>query len=57
VENDESIWEKDPVRRLAQDGQLVGYRHYGFLSCMDTFIKKKILQDLWVLGKAPWMIW
>jgi glucose-1-phosphate cytidylyltransferase len=57
VENDESIWERDPVERLAQDGQLMGYRHYGFWSCMDTLKEKKILEDLWTAGKAPWMIW
>ena len=57
VENDESIWERDPVERLAQDGQLMGYRHYGFWSCMDTLKEKKILEDLWTSGKAPWMIW
>lgn len=57
VENDESIWERDPVERLAQDGQLMGYRHYGFWSCMDTLKEKKILEDLWTSAKAPWMIW
>ena len=57
VENDESIWERDPVERLAQDGQLMGYRHYGFWSCMDTLKEKKILEDLWNSGKAPWMMW
>jgi len=57
VENDESIWERDPVERLAQDGQLMGYRHYGFWSCMDTLKEKKILEELWTSGKAPWMMW
>ena len=57
VENDECIWERDPVERLAKDGQLMGYRHYGFWSCMDTLKEKNFLEDLWNSGKAPWMIW
>ena len=40
IEGDESIWEHGPVDRLAKDGQLMGYRHHGFWSCMDTLKKK-----------------
>jgi glucose-1-phosphate cytidylyltransferase len=57
VENDEIIWERDPVERLARDGQLMGYRHYGFWSCMDTLKEKNYLEELWNSGKAPWKIW
>ncbi|MGH7793430.1 MAG: glucose-1-phosphate cytidylyltransferase [Candidatus Binatia bacterium] len=54
VEGDHTIWERDPVERLAQAGQLMGYRHYGFWSCMDTLKEKKMLDELWASGKAPW---
>ena len=57
IEGDETIWERSPVERLARDGQLMGYRHYGFWSCMDTLKEKNILEELWNSGKAPWKIW
>ncbi|MEW6585082.1 MAG: glucose-1-phosphate cytidylyltransferase [Nitrospirota bacterium] len=57
IDDDESIWERTPVERLARDGQLMGYRHYGFWSCMDTLKEKNYLEDLWISGKAPWKIW
>jgi len=57
IEDDESIWERTPVERLAHDGQLVGYRHDGFWSCMDTLKEKKFLEELWNSGQAPWKIW
>ncbi len=57
IEGDETIWERGPVERLARDGQLMGYRHYGFWSCMDTLKEKNFLEELWSSGKAPWKIW
>jgi glucose-1-phosphate cytidylyltransferase len=57
IEDDQSIWERTPVERLAHDGQLVGYRHNGFWSCMDTLKEKRFLEELWNSGKAPWKIW
>ncbi|WP_447979307.1 glucose-1-phosphate cytidylyltransferase [Candidatus Nitrospira bockiana] len=57
VRNDETIWEREPVERLAQDGQLVGYRHSGFWSCMDTLKEKQYLEELWNSEKAPWKQW
>ncbi|OGW52736.1 MAG: glucose-1-phosphate cytidylyltransferase [Nitrospirae bacterium RBG_13_43_8] len=57
IENDETIWERGPVERLAREGQLMGYRHYGFWSCMDTLKEKNYLEELWNSGKAPWKIW
>ena len=56
VEGDESVWEHGPVDRLAKDGQLMGYRHNGFWSCMDTLKEKNILEELWATGRAPWRI-
>jgi glucose-1-phosphate cytidylyltransferase len=57
IDNDETIWERDSVERLSHDGQMMGYRHYGFWSCMDTLREKNFLEDLWSYGKAPWKIW
>jgi glucose-1-phosphate cytidylyltransferase len=57
VEGDDSIWEREAVERLAHDGQLRGYRHPGFWSCMDTLKEKNYLEQLWSTGKAPWKIW
>lgn len=57
IENDETIWERDPIKSLARDDQLMGYRHDGFWSCMDTLKEKNMLEDLWNSNKAPWKIW
>lgn len=57
IENDETIWERGPIERLARDGQLMGYRHYGFWSCMDTLKEKNTLEEMWNTGKASWKIW
>jgi len=57
IEGDETVWERSPVECIARDGQLMGYRHYGFWSCMDTLKEKNMLEELWASGKAPWKIW
>ena len=57
VDGDETIWERDAVERLAHDGQLMGFRHKGFWSCMDTIKEKNMLEELWASDKAPWKIW
>ena len=57
ISSDEAIWEREPVEGLANDGQLMGYRHPGFWSCMDTFKEKTMLEQLWGSGEAPWRIW
>ena len=57
VEGDETIWERTPVEKLAQEGQLMGFRHNGFWSCMDTLKEKNFLEDLWSSGTAPWKVW
>ena len=57
IESDETILERSPVERLARDGQLMGYRHHGFWSCMDTLKEKNFLEELWASGKAPWVSW
>jgi glucose-1-phosphate cytidylyltransferase len=56
IEGDETVLEHGPVDRLAKDGQLMGYRHHGFWSCMDTLKEKNYLEELWSTGKASWRI-
>jgi glucose-1-phosphate cytidylyltransferase len=57
IEGDDTQWERDPMERLAKDGQLMAYLHEGFWQCMDTLRDKKLLNDLWERGNAPWKIW
>jgi glucose-1-phosphate cytidylyltransferase len=53
----DSVLEREPLSRLAEDGQLRAYRHEGFWDCMDTYKDAVVLNDLWTAGKAPWRIW
>jgi len=57
VDGDTTQWEKEPLERLAADGQLMAYRHASFWQCMDTIRDKKLLEKLWAEGKAPWKTW
>jgi glucose-1-phosphate cytidylyltransferase len=50
----DSVLERRPLERLAQDGQLRAYRHHGFWECMDTYKDAIVLNDLWASGAAPW---
>ncbi len=54
---DDCVFEKEPMRALVDDGQLMSYYHDGFWQCMDTQRELKLLEDLWESGKAPWKIW
>jgi glucose-1-phosphate cytidylyltransferase len=51
------VLEEEPLKRLAKDNQLVGYRHEGFFQPMDTYREVKLLNDLWSSGRAPWKVW
>ena len=57
IDGDETIWERDPIERLAHEGHMMGFRHDGFWSCMDTLKEKQYLEGLWQSGKAPWKMW
>lgn len=57
IDDDNSIWEKTPLERLAQEGQLSAYVHHDFWHPMDTLRDKNHLEELWATGKAPWKIW
>ncbi len=52
-----SVLERDPLERLAAEGQLAGFRHHGFWDCMDTYKDAIVLNDLWTAGDAPWRVW
>ncbi len=57
IADDSTVWERDPLERLARDGMLAAYRHGGFWHPMDTLRDKTVLEELWRTGKAPWKIW
>lgn len=57
IDGDQTQWEREPMERLAKDGQLMAYRHTKFWQCMDTLRDKRLLQELWGSGKAPWKVW
>lgn len=57
IDGDDVQWEKEPLERLAKDGQLMAYRHEGFWRCMDTLQDKNLLQGLWEQGTPPWKVW
>lgn len=57
IDNDETVWEKEPLTTLAKNGQLSVYKHVNFWQSMDTLREKKILENLWLSNKAPWKLW
>lgn len=57
VEGDNTIWEKEPLKNLAIDGELMAFKHKEFWQPMDTLREKNYLENLWDLGKAPWKLW
>jgi len=57
IEGDSIAWEREPMERLAREGQLAAYRHDGFWQCMDTLRDVLLLEGLWAEGEAPWKIW
>lgn len=57
IDGDDTAWEREPLQRLAREGQLMAYKHTSFWQCMDTLRDKKLLESLWQTGKAPWRIW
>ena len=57
IEGEQTLWEKSPLETLAQQGQLEAFLHEGFWQPMDTLRDKKLLEDLWATGQAPWKVW
>lgn len=57
IQGDQTIWEKNPMEKLASEGQLIAYRHTGFWQPMDTLRDRQKLEELWTKNEAPWKIW
>lgn len=57
IKDDTTVFEQEPLERLASDGKLAIYRHSGFWRPMDTLRDKSELERLWLSGQAPWKIW
>jgi glucose-1-phosphate cytidylyltransferase len=57
IEGDQTVWEREPLERLARAGQLSAFKHAGFWQPMDTLRDKMQLEALWEGGKAPWKVW
>ena len=57
IEGDVTTLEKEPLERLAREGELMAYHHDGFFFAMDTFREYQVLNDLWKSGNAPWKKW
>lgn len=57
IHGDDTVFERSPLERLAQDGQLMAFRHSGFWQCMDTLRDVRLLEELWNSGTPPWRVW
>jgi len=57
IENDQTIWEREPMENLAKDNKLAAYKHKGFWQSMDSLRDKEVLVELWSKENAPWKIW
>jgi glucose-1-phosphate cytidylyltransferase len=57
LDGDACILEREPLERLAAEGQLMAYRHEGFFFAMDTYREYQALNELWDSGEAPWKVW
>jgi glucose-1-phosphate cytidylyltransferase len=57
IDGDDTVWESEPLQRLAAGGQLAAYRHSGFWHPMDTLRDREHLEGLWRSGRAPWKVW
>lgn len=57
IENDSTVFEKEPLQQLVEEGELMSYVHKGFWQCMDTKREMDMLEKLWNNGQAPWKVW
>jgi glucose-1-phosphate cytidylyltransferase len=57
IDDDSSVWEQEPLQRLAEEDQLAAFRHEGFWHAVDTVRDKRHLQELWDSGNPPWKLW
>ena len=57
IDGDQSVFEREPLEKLAKEGELYTYKHHGFWQCMDTLRDRNYLNQEWESGKAAWKIW
>jgi glucose-1-phosphate cytidylyltransferase len=57
IDGDTTVLEQEPLEQLANDQQLMAYRHHGFFFAMDTYREFQLLNNIWKSGEAPWKIW
>ncbi|GAA5163889.1 glucose-1-phosphate cytidylyltransferase [Viridibacterium curvum] len=57
LESDATVWEREPLERLAAEGSLAAFEHKGFWQPMDTQRDKNLLEDMWAAERAPWKVW
>jgi len=57
IEGEETHFQQEPLERLAEEGQLMAYKHTAFWQCMDTLRDRILLQQLWDSDEAPWKVW
>ena len=57
IDDDKTLWEREPLEMLTKSGQLAAYEHEGFWQPMDTLRDKLLLEELWKADKAPWKLW
>ena len=57
IDGDDTVWEREPMQTLANEGNMAAYRHKGFWHPMDTLRDRHYLEELWKSGNAPWKIW
>jgi len=57
IEQDSTVWELDPLRKLGTEGQLSAYRHNGYWQNMDSLRDKEVLEEVWKNGSPPWKLW
>lgn len=57
IDDDGTVWEQEPLRSLARDGELSAFRHTGFWQPLDTLRDKALLQSLWETSNPPWKVW
>ena len=57
IEDNNTVWEQEPLKILAENGELMAFQHPGFWQPLDTLRDKNYLEELWAKGEAPWKIW
>lgn len=57
LDSDSTVWEQDPLTKLAEEGEVMAFEHHGFWQPMDTLRDKQLLESLWERGDAPWKVW